>query len=102
MATSATPPDVHHFSHWGLDSSSNELFHLRSGHRIALSSVLSGSGAVLNCIFDMHDKPWCTAKVLDELVELLGTYLKGQQMVRNEMKGQGFKSDVAFRNAAKS
>ena len=59
-----------------------ELVHRRSGHRIAADSVLSSGDEVLRCIFAVHDKPLGDAKTLDELVELLGTYFKGERLAR--------------------
>lgn len=71
----------HRFAHWDYAAEARELIHRRSGHRIALDLVLSTTDQMLSCIFEVHDKPWGNAKVLDELVELLGTYFKGQQLL---------------------
>jgi hypothetical protein len=83
MAAELNPQISTRFAYWGYDAETNELFHLRTGHRIALGTVLSGSNEMLRCIFEIHDKPWGNAKVLDELVELLGTYFKGQRLVQS-------------------
>lgn len=86
MPADSHSPAIKRFAYWGHDAESNELFHLRTGHRIALGTALSGSNEMLRCIFETHDKPWGNAKVLDELVELLGTYFKGQQVVQGEIR----------------
>jgi hypothetical protein len=49
-----------------------------------LETVLSGSDEMLRCIFNVHDKPWGNANVLDELVELLGTYFKGERLLLSD------------------
>ena len=41
---------------------------------------------MLRCIFQVHDKPWGYAKVLDELVELLGTYFKGERLLLSDAR----------------
>lgn len=74
------------FSHWDYDSETRELIHRREGYRIALETVLSGSDEMLRCIFKVHDKPWGDAKVLDELVELLGTYFKGERLILSDTR----------------
>ncbi len=76
------------FAHWYYAAETRELVHRRSGHRISLDVVLSSSSdQILRCIFEVHDKPWGDAKVLDELVELLGTYFKGERLVRPVLTG---------------
>ena len=51
---------------------------------IVPEAALSGSDEMLRCIFQVHDKPWGDAKVLDELVELLGTYFKGERLLLSD------------------
>jgi hypothetical protein len=70
------------FAYWDYAAETRELVHPGSGHRIALEVVLTCSDQMLRCIFEVHDKPWGDAKVLDELVELLGTHFKGERLLR--------------------
>ena len=77
------------FAHWDYASTTRELIHRREGYRIALETVLGGSDEMLRCIFQVHDKPWGDAKVLDELIELLGTYFKGEQLLLSDMLQRG-------------
>ena len=72
------------FAHWDYRAESRELLHRGTGHRIALDAVLNGRNEMLRCLFQVHDKPWSDAKVLDELVELLGTYFKGQRLLQGD------------------
>lgn len=72
------------FAHWDYAADRRELVHRRSGERIALDVVLRSGDTMARCIFRVHDQPWGNAKVLDELVELLGTYFKGEQVIRRD------------------
>jgi hypothetical protein len=74
------------FAHWDYESETRELIHRREGYRIALEAVLSGSDEMLRRIFQVHDKPWGDANVLDELVELLGTYFKGERLLLSDTR----------------
>ena len=78
--------DSRRFAYWGYDAPERELFHLRTGQRIALDTVLKGSNEMLYCILEIHDKPWGNAKVLDELVELLGTHFQGHRLVVSDTR----------------
>jgi hypothetical protein len=69
------------FAHWDYAADRRELVHRRSGERIALDPVLRDGDTMARCIFRVHDQPWGNAKVLDELVELLGTYFKGERLL---------------------
>jgi len=69
------------FAYWDYRAESRELVHRRSGARIALEDVLSSPNEMLRCIYRTHDQPWGDAKTLDELVELLGTYFKGERLL---------------------
>jgi hypothetical protein len=82
------------FSHWDYAADRRELVHRRSGERIALDVVLRNGDTMAGCIFQVHDQPWGTAQVLDELVELLGTYFKGEQVIRQHRAAEVRNSDL--------
>jgi hypothetical protein len=72
------------FAHWDYASETHELVHRLSGCRIPLDTVLGSSNEMLRCIFEVHDKQWGNDKVLDELIELIGTYFKVAQVIERD------------------
>jgi hypothetical protein len=73
------------FAYWDYHAETRELVHRRSGTRIPLEAALSSPNEMLRCIFRTHDQAWGDAKTLDELVELLGTYFKGERLLQSDV-----------------